>query len=111
MEIIHTKSFDSSLKKLKRHHLEYDNLFKILDIIENVDDFKQLCNLPQVSMYGFERLKHDKNDFYSFNLKKTGGKIRLIVKPKEENVVEIFLIDISFDHYLDFDPKRVIYYE
>lgn len=111
MIIIHTKTFDSSLKKLKRHHLEYDNLFKILDIIENADDFIQLSNLPQVSMYGFERLKHDKNDYYSFNPKKNGGKIRLIVKPKNDNIIEVFLIDISYDHYLDFNPKKVIYYE
>ena len=86
-------------------------MFKILDIIENADDFIQLSNLPQVSMYGFERLKHDKNDYYSFNPKKNGGKIRLIVKPKDDNIIEVFLIDISYDHYLDFNPKKVIYYE
>ena len=40
-----------------------------------------------------------------------GGEIWASMTEKEENVVEIFLIDISFDHYLDFDPKRVIYYE
>ena len=111
MDIIHTKSFDSSFKKLKRHPIEYTNLFKILDIIENVDDFNQLCNLPQVFIYGFERLKHDKSDYYSFNLKKNGGRIRLIIKPHDNNTIELFLILISYEHYEDFDPKKVIYYE
>ena len=94
MRIIHTKSFDSSLKRLKKHQLEYNNLNKIINIIENSDDFNQLIKLPQVVMYGFERLKHDKNDYYSFNPRKKGETIRLIVKPKE-----------------DFNPKKVIYYE
>lgn len=111
MNIIHTKSFDSSLKKLKRHHVEYENIFKILDIIENADNFCELCLLPQVSMYSFERLKHDKSDYYSFNPKKKGGRIRLIVKPNDNNTVELFLILVSYEHYEDFDPKRVIFYE
>lgn len=111
MDIIHTKSFDSSLKKLKRHRVEYTNLFKILDIIENVDDFNQLCHLPQASMYGFERLKHDQSDYYSFNPKKSGGRIRLIVRPYDNNTAELILIIISYEHYDDFDPKKVIYYE
>lgn len=62
-------------------------------------------------MYGFERLKHDKSDYYSFNPKKNGGRIRLIVKPKDNNTVELFLILISYEHYEDFDPKKVVYYE
>ena len=62
-------------------------------------------------MYGFERLKHDKNTFYSFNLSKTGGKIRLIVKPVDDDSIELFLILISYNHYEDFDPKKVLYYE
>ena len=62
-------------------------------------------------MYGFERLKYDKSDYYSFNPRKKGGIIRLIVKPNSDNTVELFLISISYNHYEDFDPKKVIYYE
>lgn len=111
MIIIHTKTFDETLKILKRHILEHKNLLKILSIIENAKDFQESIHLPQVEMYGFERLKHDKNDYYSFNPKKKGGTIRLIVKPNIDNTIEIFLIKISYKHYEDFDPKKVIYYE
>lgn len=108
LNIIHSKTFDSSLKK---HKLEYNNLLKILSIIENTDNFKELTLLPQVKMYGFERLKHQNNSYYSFNLRKSGGTIRLIVKPNDNNEIELFLIDISYNHYQDFDAKRVTYYE
>ena len=111
MNIIHSKTFDSNLKKIKKHKIEYNNLLKILNIIENTDNFKELTLLPQIKMYGFERLKYQYNDYYSFNLRKTGGKIRLIVKPNDENEIELFLIDISYNHYQDFDIKKVVYYE
>ena len=111
MIIIHTKNFDTTYKKLKKHKLEYNNLLKILDVIENIDSFNELLLLPQAKLYGFEHLKHDMSDFYSFNLCKNKGTIRLIVKPKENNIVEIYLITISFKHYQDFDPRRVNYYE
>ena len=111
MIIIHTKSFDNSLKKIKKHKLEYENIYKILDIIEITNTFQELVNLPQSKMYGFERLKHDKSDYYSFNPRKKGGTIRLIVKPNNNNEIELFLITISYEHYQDFDPKKVIFYE
>lgn len=109
MNIIYTKSFDNSLKKLKKHKKEYDNFLKIVSIIENTRDFNELIHLPQVKMYGFERLKHDMNEYYSFNLNKKGGTIRLIVKPCINNTIEIYMIFISYDHYNDFNG--VIYYE
>ena len=83
MNIIHTKNFDSAFKKIKKHRLEYNNLLKILDMIENIDTFDELLILPQAKMYGLERMKYDKNIFYSFNPHKKGGVIRLIVKPKK----------------------------
>ena len=106
-----TKTFDSTVKKLKKKSKEYDNLVKILDIIEYTETFKELAKLPQVTMYGFERLKYDKNEYYSFNLNKNGGTTRLIIKPLNENTIEIYLIMISYNHYKDFNPKKVIYYE
>ena len=111
MIILHTKNFDKSYKKIKKYNKEYQNLLKIIEMIENSKTFTDLCLLPQVKMYGFERLKHELNDYYSFILNKSGGVIRLIVKPVADNLVEIYLVTISYDHYKDFDPERVNYYE
>ena len=111
MEIIHTKSFDNTYKKLKNHHKEYNNFLKLLDIIENTKSFKELVNLPQCKMYKLERMKYDKNDYYSFNLSKNRGVIRLIIKPVDETSIELYLIMISYNHYEDFNPRKVIYYE
>ena len=59
-------------------------------------------------MYHFERLKYNMNPYYSFNLNKHSGVIRLIIKPNNDNEIELFLITISFNHYKDFNPERVI---
>ncbi len=111
MNIKYTKSYDNSIKKIKRHKYEYDNLEKIIKIIRDTRDFKELCSLPIVKKYHFERLKYDLNEFYSFNLCKSGGKIRPIIKPNDDNCVELFLVYISYNHYDDFNIKKVIYYE
>ena len=111
MHIIHTKTFDSSYKKLKKHRKEYSNLLIILDLIENARDFNELCKLPQSKIYKLERLKHEMSNYYSYNLCKNKGKIRLIVKPNDDNSIELYLITISYDHYEDFNPKEVNYYE
>lgn len=111
MKIIYTKSYDKCLKKLKKYNYEYNNLNKILKIIREAFDFDELIRIPILHKYHFERLKYDKNDFYSFNLCKNGGKIRLIVKPNENNIIELYLAFISYDHYQDFDIRKVIYYD
>lgn len=111
MKIIYTKSYDSQLKKLKKHKIEYENLKRIIDAIESTNIFKDLSKTPVAILYKFERLKHQNNGFYSFNLCKNGGKIRLIVKPNENNEVEIYIVFISFEHYEDFDLRKVIYYD
>lgn len=61
-------------------------------------------------MYDFEPLKHNLSSYYFFNLSGHGGVIRLIVKP-QDNCVVMDLVDISNDHYKDFNPKGVIYYD
>lgn len=111
MNIIYTKSYDSGFKKLKKHTKELENLKKIIHIVENADNFNILINLPIAKMYGFERLKHKLNEFYSFNLNKNGGTIRLIVKPNGDNSIELYFAFISFTHYDDFEIGKVIYYE
>lgn len=111
MRIIYTKSYDKGLKKLKKYNEELKRLNKIINIIEYSSNFNELCNLPIVKLYNFERLKYMLNDYYSFNLNKNGGKIRLIIRPNTDNEVELFLVFISFDHYEDFDKGKVIYYD
>ena len=80
-------------------------------MIENVRNFQELINLPQSKMYKLEIMKYDKNEYYSFNLSKYGGVIRLIIKPVDDYSVELYLVMISYNHYEDFDPRKVIYYE
>ena len=111
MKIIYTKSYERGLKKLKKYNNEYQNLEKIIKIVRNTPNFNELLKLPSAMMYRFERLKYNLNNFYSFNLSKTGGTIRLIVKPKADNLIELYLIFISFDHYDDFNIERVIYHD
>ena len=106
MNIIYTKSYDSSKKYLKNHHEEQKVLKYILDYLKNKNAFVDIINDPISKIYGFERLKYEYNEFYSFRLSKL---IRLIVKPKD-NDIELYLIYISMKHYDDFNIKKVIYY-
>lgn len=108
MIIKYSKNYDKSIKKLKKHIHEFNNLLNIIKIIERVENFDMLKKLPMVQIYGFEQLKYQNNDFYSFNLSKHSGTIRLIVKPDRENIVVIYLVDVSYKHYKDFDCERVV---
>lgn len=110
MNINYTKSYSNTLKKLKKYPKEMNNLDKILDIIRYSDDFNALLSNPLSKMYGMERLKYELNKFYSLNPSKRGGVIRLIIKPND-NGVEVDLVYISYDHYKDFNERKVIYYE
>ena len=107
MRIIYTKSFDNSLKKLKNHHKEKEELGNILLYLESKDYFSDIINDSLAKIYGFERLKHEFNMFYSFRLSKV---VRLIIRPKE-NDIELYLIYVSGNHYDDFNIKKVIYYD
>ncbi len=111
MKIINTKSYDNTVKKLNRHIKEKDNLRIIGELIENNENFESLVSNPISAMYGFERLKHSNNCFYSFNLCKNGGKIRLIVYPNDNDTSYIYLVFVSFKHYQDFSKEKVIYYD
>ena len=107
MNIIYTKSYDNSLKKLKKHKREQKELQNIIEYLQNKDTFIDILDDPIARMYGFERLKYQLSEFYSFRLSKV---IRLIVKPNK-NDIELYLIYISMKHYDDFDIGKVIYYE
>lgn len=110
MNIIYTKSYDNTYKKIKKYPKEKENLEEILDLIRNSENLKALLSNPLATMYGIERLKHNLNKFYSLNPSKKGGVIRLIMRPIE-NEIEVELVYISYDHYKDFNEKKVIYYE
>lgn len=107
MEIIYTKSYDNSIKKLKKHFKEQEELNNIISYIITKDNFDDIIVDPLAKIYGFERLKHNLNEFYSFRLSKV---IRLIVKP-ENSRVKVYLVYISDDHYNDFEIEKVIFYD
>ncbi len=107
MNIIYTKSYDKSLKSLKKHHDEIIILNEIINTIKRFDSFNEMIKDPLLSIYDFERLKYDNNEFYSFRLSKV---IRLIIKPCDDNY-SIILIYISMKQYDDFNLGRVIYYD
>lgn len=112
MNIRYSKNYDKGLKELKKKHRteQINYLNAIIDLIKNSSNFNELKKNPISYMYNFEPLKHDKNGYYSFNLSKNGGVIRLIVKPQDNNIT-MDIADISNAHYSDFDPKKVIYYD
>ena len=107
LKIIHTKSYDNSVKKLKKYYEEKEELECIIKYLVKKNKFTDVINDPIAKIYGFERLKHNYNEYYSFRLSKL---IRLIVRPIE-NDIELYLIYISTKHYDDFNDKKVIYYE
>ena len=110
VKIKYTKSYDNTFKRLKRFHKELMNLEKIISIIKNSSDIKEVLKNPLLKMYGLEQLKYELNEFYAFNLEKNGGRKRLIVKMNYDlNQVE--LIFVSFEHYADFSIDRVKYYD
>ena len=107
LRIIYTKSFNISYKKLKKKYKEQEELHNVLLYLESKNSFKNIINDPVAKIYGFERLKHELNMFYSFRLSKV---IRLIISPND-NGIELYMIYVSDNHYDDFDIKKVIYDE
>lgn len=70
LNIIYTKSYDQTKKKLKKYVNESNNLNRIIDLIEVHSNFDMLIHNPLIKMYRFERLKYEYNDYYSFNNQK-----------------------------------------
>ena len=108
MKIIYTKSYDSTFKKLKKYPSGLDKLQDIISFVENSSSLEELINNPMAKLYDFERLKYGLNEFYSFRL--NDKRIRLIMLPDSSGVNVIFVY-ISYEHYSDFDKKKVIYYD
>ena len=111
MTIKYTKGFNRTVKKLKRYAEEQKNLKDITEKITNHDTFQELQNNPIMkTIYDFHQLKHQKSGFWSLNLEKHGGVIRLIVMPAD-NENEIIFVYVSYDHYNDFTPDKLRFYD
>ncbi len=98
MKINRSANYKNEEKKLRKFHKEFETYNKIINMLKRSNDL----NDELFKLYGFERLKHELSDYYSFNLNKNGGKIRLIVTFSNDIVN---LEYISTKHYTDF--KRV----
>ena len=104
LTIDYGKYYKNSEKNIKKHYNELNMLEKIKTHIKQCNNYIELKNNPISKMYGFEQLKYELNNYYSFNLCKNGGKIRLIISINELEQ-EVILEYISVDHYLDFKNK------
>ena len=97
-------SYNNQEKKLGKYKDEQTTYNKIIEHIKICKDFEELQYNPISRMYGFEALKNEFSGYYSFNLSKRGGVIRLIVS-KNEDCRVLNLEFISMDHYKDFKRK------
>lgn len=104
MRIEYGRYYKNSEKNIKKHYKEKDTLDMIKNHIKQCLNFFELKNNPISIMFGFEQLKYELKKYYSFNLCKNGGTIRLIFSI-DESLNLIYLEYISIDHYNDFKSK------
>ena len=97
-------NYNNQEKKLGRYKNEQATYNKIIEHIKMCRNFDELQYSPISKMYGFEPLKYQCSGYYSFNLSKKGGVIRLIVSENEDCTV-LNLEFISMDHYKDFKKR------
>lgn len=101
---INRENFTNEEKKLKRYKREQAMYNKIIEHIKLCKDFNELQYNPISKMYGFEPLKYQLSGYYSFNLSKNGGVIRLIVSENQDCTV-LNLEFVTMDHYEDFKKR------
>ncbi len=105
MKILKDEGYKNQEKKLKKFPKEQEIYERIINHIKQCNTITDLENHSFSRMYGYEALKGDLNGYYSFNLCKNRGKIRLIFTVnRKEN--EINLLYISTDHYEDFKKVK-----
>ncbi len=104
MRIEYGKLYKNSEKNIKKHYNEKNTLDRLKNHIKQAVNFTDLKSNPISIMYGFEQLKYGLNKYYSFNLCKNGGKIRLIFSV-DESLNQVSLEYISTNHYIDFKNK------
>lgn len=104
MIIDYKEQYKKSEKNIKKNYDELETLDKIKNHMKMCNNFAELKNNPISRMYKYEALKYELNGYYSFNLCKNGGKIRLIFSVTEEEN-KVTLEYISTNHYSDFKDK------
>lgn len=95
--------YKNSYKGIKNKHKEKDTLELIINHIKLCKDFQCLSTHPVSLMYGFEPLKYELNGYYSFNLNKNIGVVRLIVSTDSNEILRLEFVSVN--HYDDFKNK------
>ena len=104
MKIEYGKLYKNSIKKLKKRYEEQKTLELLKNHIKQNINFNELKTNPISLIYEYEQLKHELSNYHSFNLCKSGGKIRLIFTVNE-SLNQVCLEYVSIDHYKDFKNK------
>ncbi len=91
MKVLYTKSYDKGLKELKKKRKTeiLNNLDEIILLLKSIQIFDELKTNDIAALYGYEQLKYGLNEYYSCNLSKNKGIIRLLIQPKE-NHLEVY---------------------
>ena len=105
MNIDYGEHYKKSEKSIKKKYEEQRTLDMIKTHIKQCKSFTELEIHPFSIMYGFEPLKYELAGYYSFNLCKNRGTVRLIFSVSESSN-QVCLEYISTDHYADF--KKII---
>lgn len=95
--------YKNSFKGIKNKHKEKEMLELIINHIKLCSDFQCLSTHPVSLMYGFEPLKYELNGYYSFNLNKNSGVVRLIVSTDNNEILRLEFVSVN--HYDDFKNK------
>lgn len=95
--------YKNSYKGIKNKHKEKDTLELIINHIKLCKDFQCLSTHSVSLMYGFEPLKYELNGYYSFNLNKNSGVVRLIVSTDSNEILRLEFVSVN--HYDDFKNK------
>lgn len=99
--IVYTANWKKQLKKIDRKKKEEEIYNKIVNRFELISKHEEVLEDFILKMYKFESLKYDMSGYYSINLNKNGGTIRLIIKIDKYNN-KIIMEYITVDHYKDF---------
>lgn len=95
--------YKNSFKGIKNKHKEKEMLELIINHIKLCSDFQCLSTHPVSLMYGFEPLKYELNGYYSFNLNKNSGVVRLIFSTDNNEILRLEFVSVN--HYDDFKNK------
>ena len=107
MYIEYGNLYKKSEKHIQKHYKELKTLDMIKNHIRQCSSFHEMKKNPISNMYGFEALKYELNGYYSFNLNRNRGVIRLILSIRDKENVAV-LEYILMNHYEDFKKIRKV---